>query len=75
MGITFIERVARIKAAEHKNSVWIETWYVFRAEGTVWRARTIGVVKIRCEQNKIFRRGFLVLLLIKFRTYKDRRSI
>ncbi|KAM7336564.1 hypothetical protein ACRRTK_005057 [Alexandromys fortis] len=40
------ERVARIKAAEHKNSVWIETWYVFRAEGTVWRARTIGVVKI-----------------------------
>lgn len=46
MGITLIETVTKIKAAEHKNSVWIETRYVFRAEGTVWRARTIGVVKI-----------------------------
>ena len=74
MGVTLIERVARIKAAEHKNSVWIETCYVFRA-GTLWLARTIRVMKIMCEQNKIFRRGFLVLLLVKFRTYKDRRSI
>lgn len=37
--------------------------------------RLIRVVKIMCEQNKIFKRGFLVLLLVKFRTHKDRKSI
>lgn len=45
MGVTLIETVTKIKAAERKNSVWIGTRYVFRAEGTVWRARMIRVVK------------------------------